>query len=224
MTKAKLFYGLVSILASGSTPAGTTYASLSNFEALNDSETTIYHDFKIELEGIASSATANYSGGYSSGQNRQYGTRLANSGNGNTFIRYYGSGAQSTAPYALPINDSTGHFCITTDGCEYLGQALHGNPSLSRLDWRRKDKTQGAATGSIDASSVNVIAQAPTTSGDLEHTINLNDLMNRPLDQTMVTEKNNGPMTFLARVPVPAAVWLFGSALAGLIGVCRRSR
>lgn len=39
---------------------------------------------------------------------------------------------------------------------------------------------------------------------------------------TVSTASNAAAMSALTPVPVPAAVWLFGSAIAGLIGFSRR--
>jgi len=41
---------------------------------------------------------------------------------------------------------------------------------------------------------------------------------------TQYSEEWNIKITFTSAVPVPAAVWLFGSGLAGLVGVARRRR
>lgn len=222
MTKSKLIFSLVAALASGSSIAATTYASLSNVRVFKDTEINIYHRFKIELKGIEPVATAHYNDGYSTGQNRPHGTGWVIYGNGNTLIL----GAQSTAPHALPISDSSDHSCIAIDGCKYFDRTLHDNPSPFRDDWLDQNGTRGTAVRIFGLSSVNAIPQAPTVPGDLEleQTSHLNDLINQPLGQPMAAEKNNGRMTFLARVPVPAAVWLFGSALAGLIGLCGRRR
>ncbi|RRQ21596.1 VPLPA-CTERM sorting domain-containing protein [Thiohalobacter thiocyanaticus] len=49
-------------------------------------------------------------------------------------------------------------------------------------------------------------------------------------DFALGTELLNGEIIFghseasLSAVPVPAAVWLFGSGLAGLVGIARRRR
>lgn len=224
MTKSKLIFSLVAALASGSgsSIAATTYANLSNVGVFKDTEINIYHRFKIELKGMESLATTRYNSRHSTGQNRPYGTGWVSNGNGNTLIL----GAQSMAPRALPISDSSDHSCLAIDGCEYFDRTLHDNPSPFRDDWLDQNGTPGTAVRIFGLSSVNATPQAPTVPGDLEleQTSHLNDLINQPLGQPMAAETNNGRMTFLARVPVPAAVWLFGSALAGLIGLCGRRR
>ncbi|QPK63604.1 VPLPA-CTERM sorting domain-containing protein [Methylomonas sp. LL1] len=64
-----------------------------------------------------------------------------------------------------------------------------------------------------------------TCEDDLADDANNIDLyVGRLIGQQMIAANLNGPIEFPAQVPVPGAVWLFGSALAGFIGISRRKR
>ncbi len=209
MAKSKLIGSLFFSLISSTSTASIAYASSSNFEVFNNSKTNADHGFKIEWEGIESLALANYRGEYSAGQNRPFATKQLD------------GGALSSATYASPNSTTGGHSCIVIDECEYFGRAPLDHPSPSRNDWPDQIGTRGTAISLIVITHPNTINQAPKAPGDLEHMSALNDMTDRAPGQPMVAAKSNGPMTFLARVPVPATVWLFGSGLAGLIGLCR---
>ena len=69
-----------------------------------------------------------------------------------------------------------------------------------------------------------------TTAADYSHTlawggVNVTDWFGAPISfSTTSTSGFNYAVAYSAPVPVPAAVWLFGSGLLGLIGVARRNR
>ena len=51
---------------------------------------------------------------------------------------------------------------------------------------------------------------------------NIDRYVGRLLGQQMVAANLNGPIEFPAQVPVPGAVWLFGSAILGWLGIAKR--
>lgn len=329
--------------------ASTTYGTLSNFDVFNDSSTTSYYGFEIELEGLDLSSIPNYNGSYYTYQNWHYGSGEVKASGANTILRYYDGGAHATAPYTTSILDTGGHSCITIDGCEHFGLALNSNPTVTRYYWLDQAGNRATQVNLMGAPIVNVVQpvapagepvppqqvqfvmEAPEvkagnkfsdavwvkvmkTELDLEHMADLNDLMadnpdkiadaeqdgvevewkllqrradkpdavnnklnsgeqaaganaeqvlrtyqffaftgtydpdheaaclevgsceddlqndpanidlyvGRLIGQQMVAANLNGPVVFPAEVPVPSAVWLFGSALIGFAGISRR--
>lgn len=55
-----------------------------------------------------------------------------------------------------------------------------------------------------------------------EDPTNIDNFVGRLIGQQMVAANLNGPIVFPAEVPVPSAVWLFGSALIGFASISRR--
>ncbi|MCQ8105721.1 VPLPA-CTERM sorting domain-containing protein [Methylomonas sp. SURF-2] len=351
---ARLLLGAAGIIGANAAMASTVFGTLSNFDVFNDSSTNSYYGFEIELEGIDSSAIANYNGNYYTFYNWHYGSGQVSTANGKTIVRYYDGGTNNTAPYTAPITNISGHSCITIEGCEHFGLALNGSPTASRYYWLDQAGNRSTAVNLIGAPIINVVQPEPPVPGapapapqvqfvmeapeapevpnanqkfsdavwvkviktelDLEHMANLNDLMadnpdkiadaqndgvevewkllqrrlkdpdgvnnkldsglqaaganaeqvlrtyqffaftgtydeeheakcvktgsceddlqadpnnvalyvGRLLGQQMVAANLNGPIVFPGQVPLPGAAWLFGSVLAGFIGMSRR--
>jgi hypothetical protein len=155
----------LALLASGNpAPAGTltTYGTLSNFDAINDTGQPC-NGFEIELEGVAPGDVV-----YTFGDNPadpanpyiRYGTPtiLRNSTGTGTIIRY----ASPYDPISRVFNKATpaalspypvtmGHQCWTfgdpvnypTSGCEHFGVSLIGNPTATTYRWLVGDNSTG---------------------------------------------------------------------------------
>lgn len=82
-----------------------------------------------------------------------------------------------------------------------------------------------AFTGKYDAEHEAECVDVGTCEDDLQDDIaNVDLYVGRLLGQQMVAANLNGPVEFPAQVPLPGAIWLFGSALAGFLGISRRQK
>jgi hypothetical protein len=94
--------------------------------------------------------------------------------------------------------------------------------SLRMRQWEGPDKVQLASAGG------NLTLDAETAPFDTNETFDLSSL--GPISSFTLTGDSFGTQTLLAalndvqEVPLPAAAWLFGSAVLGLGGVARRKR
>ena len=94
------------------------------------------------------------------------------------------------------------------------------NTSFFSADWW----TIPANTIYVEAFNSSDVTQGFVASNGTDGTVNING------DIAYITWHNNGGFVQLANirydgvVPIPAAVWLFGSGLLGLIGIARRKK
>ena len=110
------------------------------------------------------------------------------------------------------------------DGFAYLGSSATANISVyDPTDWSLVSQTN-LGIGAISAAAFGADGFAYLGSSATAN-INVYD----PTDWSLVSQTNLGigaisAAAFASPVPIPAAVWLFGSGLLGLIGVARRKK
>jgi len=126
----------------------------------------------------------------------------------------YGSrvftGADEMAPGLIPSPLSTTTDCSAPSSGDACGRWLDfvlNSDALEAINSRSGDFIFGASISTIDKTfEEQLLAGAPV------------DLSN----PNVLDFKQPAPQLLLTAVPVPAAVWLFGSALVGLVGAKRR--
>lgn len=177
---------VLSVGGFGGAPAAaqgvTTYGTLSNFDAVNDTRNDC-HGFEIELEGISPSdvvCTFGASGDPANPYNR-YGDPVTVPIAGGVIVRYasaYDSANHrwaATTPQAVPPYPQTmGHQCWSlgdpnypNSGCEHFGVCLSRNATKTTYRWLIEDSarpgslTTFGSSVSIPAPVWNVIPQPP---------------------------------------------------------------
>ena len=148
---------------------------------------------------------------------------------GGTFVEY-GSLSGGT------IDQTTGTMSLDTTG--RLGSVSNYESSLYDEPWNIPDATPGVYTPLITgtSSNYNASAAADTTGSITGHTIVSNG--DGTYNVILVSASDVGSAwggfdgnpymetwnVHLAPVPIPAAAWLFGSGLIGLVGIARRKK
>lgn len=149
----------------------------------------------------------------------------------------FGTWANSTAGMSGSV-DASGK--ITMDLSGRMGIAQYFQASLGAQPWNVDDSTAVASSGAFQlfttGTSSNLDPSGGPTPATLQGSI-LDASMNAVLvsagnvgkawggfDGTPYTEVFSVKFAPVSAVPVPAAVWLFGSGLLGLAGVARRKK
>ena len=154
-----------------------------------------------------------------------------------------GDGNSDGALMGLTINDTTGAMTFDPTGRDGIAAKFAG--SLGLQPWNVDDGSDGGGTGLWDVFTTGSNTnrnQGPFTPGFTVTGSNLVDAAGGTWTGTLVSAGNIGGswgdfnMTQYSEVfditiksattviPVPAAVWLFGSGLIGLVGVARRRK
>ena len=102
--------------------------------------------------------------------------------------------------------------CATSATADWAFASLSGSVGAVPMAMTTFN-TAGTTLGSLFPLSSDGISGSPMTTSPFPG-------FNANFDFTSITATNNG----VGAVPVPAAVWLFGSGLVGLAGVARRRR
>lgn len=118
--------------------------------------------------------------------------------------------------FALSVSDSgtrTGDFSIDyfLDGSHVTGTVMNNLNSSSIHIGNTSDLFTGT---SFDEIMMTYELLSSTAATDIIQT--------REFLISISDYQNNGSLTYISAVPVPAAAWLFGSGLIGLVGLVRR--
>ena len=168
---------------------------------------------QFEMQGVLFSGTSAQSGLVMT--EGQFGT--ANFGNSPTHIVHAGSyGESTTIQFVDPTNPTS------TIGTSTFSLLLgDGNPDTETFSIKFRD-----ISGGILAEPVGYMTTAnglliQETSESLGALIGFVDIM---LDADSPSGVAFDDLSYGVVIPIPAAIWLFGSGLLGLIGVARRKK
>ena len=117
----------------------------------------------------------------------------------------------TTAEADYPKGRIWGHYTSDASDIDSYAGSASGNETYSGLGWTYLEWTW--AFDSQSGSRDGLVIEARTYT-DLGDTIRVDDLT--------ITAPDNATITTPATVPVPAAVWLLGSGLAGFFGLRRK--
>jgi hypothetical protein len=175
---------------------GVSYAAVSNFQTSDD----------FVLSSDASITNIRWWGGEGTG-----------SGVADTFSIRFFSDTGTSSPQATPF------LTMTVANPVRSATGLNAFPGQPIFEYAASLPQVVPLLGS-ESYYISIITQQPINWGWAASTSNTEDHWSRRFDGESWT-LNLADMAFeLSEVPVPAAVWLFGSGLLGLMGISRRRK
>jgi len=203
----------------GSNQLVVTLANISTADVDPSTAKLLYAVF-FDTPAALGTGTAAVSSGSAIYQGDQNPTQIAPTGTDVSEYFGYAYNAAGLSNPALPQFGPFGTSGIGSAGLGIFGNALNGdNSGVDGTDYGITSAGDVVTTGNNGLLTIPIIKNSVTFLFDIEEGFSLSDIGNVSFQYgTTLSDPH------LTTVPLPAAAWLFGSALLGVVGIGSRRR